>query len=104
MAKKGLYRIFRTKAELDYHEAAIRDHTRQWTLDHVAVALGRMGFREKRLKEFADTMTEVFNELCQATLDDYKDDKAMWYSQELLERELREYCGKYYTPKEQRYM
>lgn len=100
---KGIYKLFRTKAELEHYEFLIREVTRQQVLDYASVALGRMGFREKRQKQFADTMTEVSNEFSQATLDDFKNDKEMWYSEELLERELREYCGKWYAPKKVRY-
>ena len=104
MAKnKGIYRLFRTKAELDWYETGIRDHTRMWTIDLVTIALGRMGFRETRMQKFRETLTEVLNEFSKATLEDYKDDKQMWYSQELIERELKEYCGKLYSPKEERY-
>ena len=47
MAKnKGIYRFFRTKEELQAHDEEIRHFTRIFTLDHVTVALGRMGFRE----------------------------------------------------------
>lgn len=100
---KGIYKLFRTKAELDWYETAIRDHTRMWTIDLVTIALGRMGFRETRMAKFRETLTEVLNEFALATLNDYKDDKEMWYSQELVERELREYCGKLYATKEERY-
>ena len=47
MAKnKGIYRIFRTKEDMQHHDEEIRHFTRVFTLDHVTVALGRMGFRE----------------------------------------------------------
>lgn len=104
MAKnKGIYKLFRTRAELDYYEANIRDHTRQWTIDLVTIALGRMGFRETRMLKFAETLTGVLNEFAEATLNDFKDDKSMWYSQDLIERELKEYCGESHAPKEVRY-
>ena len=47
---KGIYRLFRTKQEMDRYEEDIRHFTRVFTLDHVTIALGRMGFREAKFK------------------------------------------------------
>ena len=78
MAKnKGIYRIFRTKEELQYHDEEIRHFTRVFTLDHVTVALGCMGFRESKFKEFDCVLTEVFQEYMADYSADLQDDKAM---------------------------
>lgn len=61
MAKnKGIYRLFRTKEELQAHDEEIRHFTRVFTLDHVTVALGRMGFRESKFREFDKVSRRFF--------------------------------------------
>lgn len=104
MAKnKGIYRLFRTKEELQAHDEEIRHFTRVFTLDHVTVALGRMGFRESKFKEFDRVLTEVFREYMTDYADDLKDDKSMEYSRACLDRELKQYTGKFFVPEEERY-
>lgn len=84
-------------------EQRIRSHSRQLTLDWVVIALGRMGWGEKRLGEFNTVVTEVMNEYADLFVGDYMDDKDMWYSKKKLDDELELYCGKYYAPYEERY-
>ena len=104
MAKnKGIYRLFRTKEELQARDEEIRHFTRVFTLDHVTVALGRMGFRESKFKEFDRVLTEVFNECMADYSTDLKDDKSMEYSRACLDRELKQYTGKFFAPEEERY-
>ena len=104
MAKnKGIYRFFRTKEELQAHDEEIRHFTRVFTLDHVTVALGRMGFRESKFREFDRVLTEVFQEYMTDYADDLKDDKSMEYSRACLDRELKQYTGKFFVPEEERY-
>ena len=104
MAKnKGIYRFFRTKEELQAHDEEIRHFTRVFVLDHVTVALGRMGFRESKFREFDKVLTEVFQEYMTDYADDLKDDKSMEYSRACLDRELKQYTGKFFAPEEVRY-
>ena len=100
---KGIYRLFRTKEELQAHDEELRHSTRAFTLDHVTVALGRMGFRESQFKEFDRVLTEVFQEDMTDYADDLKDDKSMEYSRACLDRELKQYTGKFFVPEEERY-
>lgn len=100
---KGIYRIFRTKAELQAHEQEIRHHTRVWMMDHVTVALGRMGFRESKFRELDKVLDEVIVEYTKEYSTDLKDDKEMVYSRSLLDRELKQYTGKFYASEEERY-
>ena len=100
---KGIYRFFRTKEELQHHDEEIRHFTRVFVLDHVTVALGRMGFRESKFKEFDRVLTEVFNEYMADYSTDLKDDKSMEYSRACLDRELKQYTGKFFVPEEERY-
>lgn len=104
MAKnKGIYRIFRTKAEMSAHDEETRHFARTFMLDQVTVALGRMGFRESKFRELDKVLTEVAEEYMRLFAEDIKDDKEMVYSRELLDRELKQYVGKLYAPIEQRY-
>ena len=104
MAKnKGIYRIFRTKEELKHHDEEIRHFTRVFTLDHVTVALVRMGFRESKFREFDRVLTGVVKEYMADYSTDLKDDKSMEYSRACLDRELKQYTGKFFVPEEERY-
>lgn len=84
-------------------EYAIRRYTRQQMLDFVTIALGRMGYGEKRLKDFEQTLSAVYIEFAKAFTDDLKDDKECVYTKECLDRELQQYCGSSFEPYEKRY-
>ena len=62
-----------------------------------------MGFRESKFKEFDKVLTEVFQEYMTDYADDLKDDKSMEYSRACLDRELKQYTGKFFVPEEERY-
>ena len=47
-------------------EYAIRRYTRQQMLDFVTIALGRMGYGEKRLKDFEKMLSAVYIEFAKA--------------------------------------
>ena len=100
---KGIYRIFRTKEDMQRYDEEIRHFTRVFTLDHVTVALGRMGFRESKFREFDRVLTEVVKEYMADYSTDLKDDKSMEYSRACLDRELKMYTGKLFVPEEERY-
>lgn len=100
---RGLYKVFRTKQELERHNENVRHFARVWQLDQVTLALGRMGFRETKFREFDRVLAEVEKEYIEFHAQDYKDDKEMVYSREILERELRQYTGKMYAPEQERY-
>ena len=104
MAKnKGIYRIFRTKEELQAHDENIRHFTRVFMLDHVTVTLGRMGFREAKFREFDRVLTEVMDEYMADYKADLQDDKHMEYSRACLDRELKMYTGALFVPEKERY-
>lgn len=84
-------------------EYAIRRITRQQMLDFVTIALGRMGYGEKRLKDFEQTLSVVYMEFAKAFSDDLKDDKECVYTKECLDRELQRYCGNSFAPYDKRY-
>lgn len=100
---KGIYRLFRTKAELRQHDDNIRDFERAFTLDLVTLALGRTGFRESRLREFDAKLTEVYREYMTEFSSDLKDDAEMVYSRAVMDRELKQYTGSMFRDFEHRY-
>lgn len=100
---KGLYRVFRTKADMQRYDEETRHFTRVFVLDHVTVALGRMGFRESKFREFDKALSEVFAEYGKEYEEDFKDDKELVYSRAVLDRELKLYTGKMFCPAEIRY-
>lgn len=104
MAKnKGIYRIFRSKEELQAHDEDIRHFSRVFMLDHVTIALGRMGFREAKFREFDKVLTEVMAEYMADYKADLADDKHMEYSKACLDRELQQYTGGLFVPEAERY-
>lgn len=104
MAKnKGIYRLFRTREELELYNEELRRFSRIFMLDHVSVALGRMGWRESKFKEFDRVLTEVMDEYMADYKSDLKYDKSMEYSRACLDRELKQYTGKMFVPEKERY-
>lgn len=100
---KGIYRIFRTKEEMQRYDEQLRHFTRIYMLDHVTLALGRMGFRESKFREFNKVLAEVCEEYANDFTEDYKADKEMVYSRDLMDRELKQYTGAMFVPEEVRY-
>ena len=84
-------------------EYAIRKYTRQQMLDFVTIALGRMGWGAKRLKEFEKMVSDVYIEYADEFVADMKDDNECWYTKECIDRELERYCGENFVPYEKRY-
>lgn len=100
---KGLYRWFKTKAEYNRFVDEVLMFGRQFAMDDACVALGRMGFTEEQFGEFQQVYSDVATENAEEVIEDAKDDKDLWYSKDRKERELKEYCGKHYVPREERY-
>ena len=90
--------------ERERRDQDVRHHARVFQMDMVTVALGRMGFREKRFEELDRVLTEVAKEYSEEFLTDAKQDKDLWYSKDTLDRELRQYVGSRFVPYEERYL
>lgn len=118
MARNKFFAFFNTEEEylrftlkyLDDHPEVLRARdeetrhfTRVFTLDFVSMALGRMGFREKKYREFDENLTQVNNEYGDEFLEDFECDKTMVYSRDRFERELKQYTGNFYVPEKERY-
>lgn len=101
MCKNNYAQKLQEKQKL--HDYAIRKQTRQQFLDFTTIALGRMGYGEKRLTDFEQMLSAVYIEYCDLFLDDKKDDDDMWYSKDKLDSELKQYCGSKFEPFDKRY-
>jgi len=82
---------------------AIRRYTRQQMLDFVTIALGRMGWGQKRLHDFDKVLSEVYVQYSHDMTEDLKDDEEAIYTKACIDRELKRYCGEYFEPYEKRY-
>ena len=84
-------------------EAEVRRHSHTYMLDMVTLALGRMGFGEKRLREFDAKLTEASKDFAELILADAKDDPGIEYTKAVLDRELKQYTGTMFVPYDVRY-
>ena len=100
---KGIYRLFRSKEELDSFVGGVIHSTRVYTLDDVTIALGRMGFTVEQFAKFREVYSAVAYEYAVDVKEDAKCDKDLWYSRETKDRELRQYVGELYAPWEERF-
>lgn len=101
MKKNGF--VQRLQIQQEIRDQEVRHHTRVFQMDLVTIALGRMGFREKRFRQFDQMMTVVCNEYSDLILKDAKDDKEIVYAKACLDRELQQYTGKMFVPYDERY-
>lgn len=75
--------------------------TQQQIIDAVALTLNEeFGLGEERLKRFQVAFDKKYAEIRQLEKDDSADGE---YSRHLMETALKNACGKYYTPFEERY-
>lgn len=84
-------------------EQEIRHHARVFQMDMVTIALGRMGWGEKRFSDLDKMLTEVAKEYSEEIVADSKDDKDIWYAKDKLDREIKQYVGKLFVPYDERY-
>ena len=84
-------------------DADMRRFGRIYELDMVTLALGRMGWREKKFKEFDEKLLEVAKDYCEAVIEDYANDKDAWYYKESIDREIKQYVGSLFVPYDERY-
>lgn len=102
MAGKSGY-LARQEAIMRQREAEARHHARVYTLDMVTIALGRLGWGEKRLRRFDDMLTQASKDYAEVILDDVQADKRIEYAKATLDRELQQYVGSMFVPWEERY-
>lgn len=101
MKKSGFAQRIAANTQQRVEEA--RRHSRIFMLDMVAIALGRMGFRETKFREFDKVLNEVCDEYSKLILDDSTADFELVYSKAYLDRELKQYTGKMFADYDSRY-
>ena len=69
----------------------------------VTLALGRLGWGEKRFAQFDRMLTEVSDEYAKLIIEDSGDDEELVYAKACLDRELQRYVGKRFVPYDERY-
>lgn len=102
MAKQSAY-LARIQAAQAYRDEEVRRSTRTFQMDLVTLALGRMGWRESKFREFDKVLAEVADEYSREIIDDSKTDSELWYSKDVMDRELKQYTGSFFCPYEKRY-
>lgn len=100
--KRSGYAMRLQKAQ-EQRELEVRRHSHTYMLDMVTLALGRMGFGEKRLREFDQKLTEASKDFAELILSDAKDDPDIEYTKAVLDRELKQYTGSMFVPYDERY-
>ncbi len=80
-----------------------RMYEQYFSTDIMQIALGRMGWGAKRLREFAEVYSAAYEEYDKLRESDGKVDYDNWYFQETLDRELKRYVGDELVPYEQRH-
>lgn len=101
MAKNRYADVLR--ARNDKRDAMVRHHARVFMMDMVTIALGRMGWGEKRFEKFDKVLSEVSDEYSRLILDDAADDQDIVYSKACLDREIQRYVGDKFVPYDERY-
>lgn len=102
---KGIYKLFRTREELEYHELCIKTIMQQQTLDAMVLAIAE---EFKTTPETFARLQKAFEskwaEIVALAKADVKDDKELWYTKETIDRALREAVGEeLFSPWEERY-
>ncbi len=93
----------RFQREIAVREAEARHFGRVFQMDLVTIALGRMGFREKRFRKLDETLTQVAKEYCTDILADAASDKELVYTKDVMDREIKQYVGTMFVPYEERH-
>ena len=69
------------------------EQSRFITMDIVTIALGRMGFRASKFKDFFPTVNEVWKDYEELIREVYKEDPDMWEAKAKIDREMKLYVG-----------
>lgn len=78
--------------------------TLQMSLDAALIAAAEVfSLGEKRAKVFMDKFAEVYNDMARMALEDAETDREIAYTKAKVDARMREICGKYFCPWEERY-
>ena len=61
------------------------------------------GFGPERLKRLSDAYDAAFIQYANLTVEDAQSDKSIEYTKSVVDRKLKEICGPYFDPWEERY-
>lgn len=102
---KGIYRIFRTKEELEFHDLCIKTIMMQQTLDAMVLAIKEeFGAGPARFARLQEAFERKWKEFVDLGKEDVKNDKEIWYTKDTIDRALLEAVGPdRFKPWEQRY-
>lgn len=89
--------------EMDKQAHEIRERTRLLTMDMVTIALGRIGMRETKFRQFKDALDEVWTDYGELIIEVSKEDPELWEAKAKMDREIKLYVGSLFTPFEERY-
>ena len=98
--QSGLLKQFALEIQIQ-RQAAMKEE-QSFCLDILVIALGRMGYGEKRLKEFEKKFSEAYLEYDALRRTDEQADSTAVYYKSVLDRELKQYCGSIFVPYEER--
>lgn len=94
-------------ARLADHEKIIiraaRHHEFCFDCDIMQIALGRMGYGEKRLNDFRVAFEEAYRDYEELRWEDSKCDKEGEYFKAVIDRELARYTGSSFEPYDRRH-
>lgn len=71
--------------------------------DIATIALGRLGWGEKRLTEFEAAFSAAYNEYDALREEDGTDDREQAYYKACLDREIKQYVGSKFVPFDERH-
>ena len=102
MPKNDLMRKMQSIYKNGYIDGA-RD-MEQTTIDYVYIALGRLGYGETRLCRLKEKLDEVWKDYGDLFKSDRADnDKEYVYAIEMVDRELKQYCGEHFKSWDERH-
>lgn len=104
MQRENEEKLLALRLEYEAKFAEERHCARVFQMDMVTIALGRMGWGEKRLGQLDEMMLEVAKEMDASAKEEMKYDPDLWITQDRHEKELQRYAGKRYKPLKERYL
>lgn len=104
MAKKPNPFLAQIKENHERDMRFMREFTIQQCEDMMIIAANRaFGFGADRAKVLVNEYRAVLLEYAKMTLDDAKDDKQIWYTKGKVDDQLKQICGDWFVPWEERY-
>lgn len=103
MAKKRSPYAMALQLQREKRDEDVRHHARLFQMDMVTIALGRIGWRESKFREFDRVLDQVAIEYSKEIIADSEADQDLWYTKDTLDREIKQYVGSMFVPYDERY-